>query len=256
MAQAHCNVAVIDIVEVTPEEVTKLRSAHEVHVEYYACDVSCKAQVVDTIARIERDFGRIDININAAGVVTNEPFMSTTEEDLTRTFGVNFYGSFLVAQACAASMIARVKASNRPVPIDPAADGGSIVFIGSISTHVPSMAQNISAYIGSKTAVCGLVKPLAVELAPFGIRVNSVSPGYMMTDMMAGLQQRQPNLVRQFQKETLLGGGSRIGRPEDLHGPLLMLCSRRAGAWVTGQDILVDGGAGSWKHLAALDECA
>jgi sorbose reductase len=234
----------------------QMRSAHEVHVEYYACDVSCKSQVVDTIARIEQDFGRIDININAAGIVTDKPFISHTEEDLSRTFGVNFYGSFLIAQACAASMIARVKASDRPGPVDLAADGGCIVFIGSISTHIPSIAQNISAYVGSKAAVFGLVKPLAVELAPFGIRVNSVSPGYMMTDMMAGLQQRQPDLVRQFQKETLLGGGRRIGRPEDLHGPLLMLCSRRAGGWITGQDILVDGGAGSWKHPASLDGVA
>lgn len=115
------------------------------------------------------------------------------------------------------------------------------------------MAQNISVYSASKAAVRGLVKPLAVELAPFGIRVNSLSPGYMMTDMMQGLQQQQPDLIRQFQRETLLGRGTRIGRPEELQGPMLMLCSRRAGGWVTGQDILVDGGAGGWKPAAALD---
>lgn len=254
LARAHCNVAVIDIVKAAPEEVTHLRSAHGVQVEYYHCDISSKPQVADAIARVEQDFGRIDINVNAAGVVTEESFISTTEENLSRTFAINFNGSFLVAQACATSMINRIKASDQTVPVDPAVDGGSIIFVGSISTHIPSIAQHISAYVGSKAAVRGLVKPLAVELAPFGIRVNSLSPGYMMTDMMRGLQQRQPDLVHQFQKETLMGGGKRIGRPEELQGPLLMLCSRKAGAWVTGQDLLVDGGAGSWKHPAVLDD--
>jgi NAD(P)-dependent dehydrogenase (short-subunit alcohol dehydrogenase family) len=74
----------------------------------------------------------------------------------------------------------------------------------------------------------------------------------MMTDMMRGLQSQQPDLVKQFMQETLLGGGTRIGKPEELQGPLLMLCSR-AGGWMTGQDLLVDGGAGSWKHPAVLE---
>lgn len=222
-------------------------------VEYYTCDISIKAQVNEVIAQVEQDFGRIDINVNAAGVVKDEPFLSTTEENLDRTFGINFKGSFFVAQACAASMIKRIERSSSTMPIDPSADGGSIVFIASISTHIPSIAQNISAYVGSKEAIRGLVKPLAIELAPYGIRVNSLSPGYMMTDMMQGLQRQQPDLVRQFMQETLLGGGKRIGKPEELQGPLLMLCSRRAGGWMTGQDILVDGGAASWKHPAVLN---
>lgn len=150
-------------------------------------------------------------------------------------------------------MIKRVGKSSSSSPIDPAVDGGSIVFIASISTHLPSIAQNISAYVASKDAIRGLVKPLAIELAPYGIRVNSLSPGYMMTDMMAGLQRQQPDLVKQFMQETLLGGGKRIGNPEELQGPLLMLCSRKAGGWMTGQDLLVDGGAASWKHPAALN---
>ena len=106
-----------------------------------------------------------------------------------RTFGVNFKGSFLVAQACANSMVRRLKsASQNNTPIDPAKMGGSIVFIASIATHIASSAQQISAYVASKSAVRGLVRPLAMELAPYGIRVNSLSPGYMMTDMMRSLQ--------------------------------------------------------------------
>jgi NAD(P)-dependent dehydrogenase (short-subunit alcohol dehydrogenase family) len=213
------------------------------------CDISKKSQVTEVIARVEQDFGRIDINVNAAGVVADEPFLTTSEENIDRTFNINFKGSFFVAQACAASMVRRIGSNT---PIDPAVDGGSIVFIASIATHIASIAQNISAYVASKDAVRGLVRPLAVELAPFGIRVNSLSPGYMMTDMMRGLQKQQPDLVSQFMQETLLGGGKRIGQPEELQGPLLMLCSRRAGGWMTGQELLVDGGASSWKHPAVL----
>ncbi|USW50465.1 Putative short-chain dehydrogenase/reductase SDR, NAD(P)-binding domain superfamily [Septoria linicola] len=250
LARAHCNVAILDIGSAPTEAIESLQKEHKVTVTFYSCDISSKTTVDETIAQVEKAFGRIDINVNAAGVVSDEPFLSTSEAILDRTFNINLKGSYFVAQACAASMIARVEKARRS---DPSADsGGSIVFIASISTHIPSVAQNISAYVASKDAVRGLARPLAIELAPYGITVNSLSPGYMMTDMMRGLQKQQPDLVRQFQRETLLGGGEKIGQPEDLQGPLLMLCSRRAGGWITGQDILVDGGAGSWKHPAVL----
>lgn len=87
-----------------------------------------------------------------------------------------------------------------------------------------------------------------MELAEYGIRVNSLSPGYMMTDMMKGLQSQQPTLVAQFEKETMFG---RIGDPDELKGAMLFLCSP-ASKWITGQDLLVDGGATSWKHPAVL----
>ncbi|KAK4495265.1 hypothetical protein PRZ48_013594 [Zasmidium cellare] len=253
LAQAKCNIAVLDIVDAAPEDLLRLGAQHEIRVEYYACDISSKSHAVSTITRVEQDFGRIDINVSAAGVVSDEPFVSTTEQNLERTMAINFNGSFFVAQACAASMIKRIESSQSKLPIDPVTNGGSIIFITSIATHIPSAAQNICAYIASKAAVKGLVKPLAVEMAPYGVRVNSISPGYMMTDMMRGLQERQPDLVRQFQKETLLGGGERIGDPENLLGPLVMICSSKAGGWVTGQDLLVDGGAGSWKHPVASE---
>ena len=88
-----------------------------------------------------------------------------------------------------------------------------------------------------------------MELAPYGIRVNSLSPGYMMTDMMRGLQSEQPDLVKQFEKETLFG---RVGMPVELTGSVLWMCSEKASGWYTGQDLLVDGGASSWKHGAVL----
>jgi sorbose reductase len=135
------------------------------------------------------------------------------------------------------------KAANAPIPIN-----GSIVFIASIATHISTTVQRISTYSATKAAIRGLVKPLAMELAEYGIRVNSLSPGYMMTDMMRSLQQQQPKLVAQFEKETLF---RRIGYPDELKGAILFLCTEASG-WYTGQDLLVDGGATSWKHAAPL----
>ena len=219
-------------------------------VEYYQTDITSRSEVNATISEIESAFPSIDINVNAAGVVSNEPFLSTSDANIERTFAVNFNGSFLVAQACANSMVRRLKTSDLDaLQVDPSEAGGSIVFIASIATHIASSVQQISAYVASKSAVRGLVKPLAMELAPYGIRVNSLSPGYMMTDMMRGLQNQQPDLVRQFEKETQFG---RIGNPDEVKGALLFLCARGASSWVTGQDLLVDGGASGWKHPAVI----
>ena len=124
---------------------------------------------------------------------------------------------------------------------------GSIVFIGSVASHVPTTVQNISVYCASKSAVRGLVKPLAMELAPYGIRVNSLSPGPMKTAMYRQVAAEQPAFAHQVERETLFG---RVGNPEELKGVMLFLCSSASG-WMTGQDLLVDGGATSWNYPAA-----
>ena len=252
LASAGCNIAVLDILPEPSPTLFELRSLHNVKIEYYRTDTTSREQVKQTISEIETTLGPITININAAGVVTDEPFLTTSDTNLSRTFAVNFTGSFLVAQACANSMVAHYKSihgDNKPAQDDLSTSGGTIVFIASIATHISSTAQRISCYTASKAAVRGLVKPLAMELAPYGIRVNSLSPGYMMTDMMRGLQREQPDLVQQFEKETLFG---RIGLPEELKGAVLWLCNGKASGWYTGQDLLVDGGASGFKHAARL----
>jgi NAD(P)-dependent dehydrogenase (short-subunit alcohol dehydrogenase family) len=248
LASANCNLAVLDILHEPSPCLLALRDHHGIKLEYYRTDITSRPEVTAAIENIEAEFGRIDININAAGVVSDESFLKTTDENIERTFAVNFTGSFLVAQACANSMVARYKSIHGG---EPAAQPttGTIIFIASIATYIASSAQQISCYTASKAAVKGLVKPMAMELAPYGIRVNSLSPGYMMTDMMRGLQEKQPQLVDQFEKETLFG---RIGMPVELKGAILYLCCESASGWYTGQDLLVDGGASTWKHPAML----
>ena len=240
------------MLDVLPEASSTLRELqvkHSITTKYYVGDITSQENVNTTISQIVQDFGRIDINVNAAGVVTDEPFLTTSHQNLQKTFAVNVNGSFLVAQACARAMVDRYKSQFGDTPAQHATTG-SIVFVASIATYMASSAQQISCYTASKAAIKGLVKPVAMELSRYGIRVNSLSPGYTMTDMMRGLQNEQPDLVRQFEKETMFG---RIGMPQELQGAILWLCSDRASGWYTGQDLLVDGGATSWKHPAVLE---
>lgn len=246
LASVHCNIAAIDVASEPPASLLRLRSAHDVKVEYYNCDISSRSQVSQAIDCVVADFGSINFVVNAAGVVQDEPFLSTSDRNIEKTFSVNFNGSFLVSQACAQQMVKQYQAvyGEKPAKNTEAA----IIFVASIATHIASSAQRISCYTASKAAVRGLVAPLAAELAPYGIRVNSLSPGYTMTAMMQQLQNQQPDLVRQFQKETMFG---RIGAPQELKGAILWMCSDKLSGWYTGQDMLMDGGATSWKHPAA-----
>jgi sorbose reductase len=248
LASASCNLAVLDILAEPSPALLELRSRYNIKVEYYKTDITSRDQVMQVVSRIESSFPSIDININAAGVVTDEPFLTTSDKNIQSTFGVNFTGSFLVAQACANSMVKRYE-SHHGSSLATEPNTGTIIFIASIATYISTTVQHISCYTASKAAIKGLVKPLAMELAPYGIRVNSLSPGYMMTDMMKGLQKQAPDLVRQFEKETLFG---RIGLPDELKGAVLYLCCDRASGWYTGQDLLVDGGASTYKHAAIL----
>jgi sorbose reductase len=116
--------------------------------------------------------------------------------------------------------------------------GGSILFTASISGHATNYPQPQVAYNASKAATISMTKNLAAEWAIHGIRVNCISPGYMDTILNAG-----DNLapIRDLWASRCPMG--RMGDPEEVTGPVVMLCSKRAGRYITGADILVDGGA-------------
>ncbi|CAK7236850.1 hypothetical protein SEUCBS140593_009758 [Sporothrix eucalyptigena] len=248
LASAGANIAILDVGN-PGDNLEKLTAKHKVTAKFYKTDVTRRGEVEAAVAAIEADFGSVDINVNAAGIVKDEPFLSTSDINLSSTFSVNFVGSFLVAQACAQAMVRKQKKANGSNGAVGATHttNGSIVFIGSVASHVPTTVQNISVYCASKSAVRGLVKPLAMELASYGIRVNSLSPGPMKTDMYKQVAAEQPAFARQVERETLFG---RVGNPDELRGVMLFLCSD-ASSWMTGQDLLVDGGATSWNYPAA-----
>ncbi|PYI06054.1 NAD(P)-binding protein [Aspergillus sclerotiicarbonarius CBS 121057] len=241
LAEAGAHIVILDIG--TPKEgsLEGLAEQYAVKVKAFLVDVTSRQQVNDVVEEIERDFGSVDVNVNAAGVVTDEPFLTTSDKNLSSTFNVNFTGSFLVAQACANSMVRKWQTLGSPSPstISPT---GSIIFISSVSTHMPTIVQQTSCYIASKSAIRGLVKPLAMELAQYGIRVNSLSPGSTRTDMMRQVEQTFPDLLKQFNQESLFG---RVAEPRELKPAVLFLATS---AWTTGQDLVVDGGVSVFKH--------
>jgi NAD(P)-dependent dehydrogenase (short-subunit alcohol dehydrogenase family) len=201
-------------VESVAEEVEALgRGARAV-----VCDVTNARR----LERVMRSLDRVDVLVNAAGANMPEPFLDVAESSLDALLAVNVKGTFLATQAAARRMVA-------------AGNGGAIVNLSSQMGHVG--APRRSVYCATKHAVEGLTKALAVELAPHGIRVNSVAPTFVETPMTA------PFLAdEEFRADVLeripLG---RIGSVSDVAGAVVFLASPAAGL-VTGASLLVDGG--------------
>ncbi|OIW32926.1 NAD(P)-binding protein [Coniochaeta ligniaria NRRL 30616] len=228
LAESGASVAILDIGQPSDEALEKLRS-FGVKAEFYKTNVCDEEQVAKVVDQVVKEFGYVDINVNAAGIVKDEPFLETSISNIRRTLDVNTIGAYLVAQSCARVMSKQGR-------------GGSIIFVATLTSYQATPVQNISIYAASKAALRGLIKPMAMELAPHGIRVNSISPGYMMTDMTKMLGEQNPELIKAFSKESMFG---RMGKPEELRGVLIFLASG-ASSYMTGQDVLVDGGVSSW----------
>jgi NAD(P)-dependent dehydrogenase (short-subunit alcohol dehydrogenase family) len=192
------------------------------------CDVSQADQVSTAVSAVIERYGRVDILINNAGVSWAEPAESMPIEKWRSVFDTNVAGCFLMSQAVGAAMIR-------------AGHGGAIVNIASIAGLVgtPSHVLDAVGYSASKGAVISLTRDLAVKWAPHGIRVNAIAPGFFETRMTAGVLERSRGAI---EGATPMG---RVGRPEELRGVAVFLASTAA-SYITGQVIVVDGGATAW----------
>jgi 3alpha(or 20beta)-hydroxysteroid dehydrogenase len=168
------------------------------------------AAVEDTVAAC----GAVDVLVNNAGIANAAPIEHFSLEKWHAVIGVNLTGTFLGCRAV--------------VPAMKAAGRGSIVNVSSVEGLRGSV--HLHGYTASKFAVRGLTKSLAVELGPSGIRVNSVHPGFIRTEM-----------TTRIDPEGLVIPLARSGVPEDLSGAVLFLASD-ASAYLTGTEIVVDGG--------------
>ena len=162
-----------------------------------------------------------DILVNNAGVVANGIALELSETDWDAVIDTNLKGMFLVAQTAGRAM-------------REAGRGGSIINIASILGL--RQAGGVLSYAVSKAGVIQLTKTLALELARFNIRVNALAPGYLQTELNSGFLESEAGraLIRRIPQR-------RLGRVEELDGPLLLLASE-ASSYMTGSVIAVDGG--------------
>ncbi len=187
---------------------------------YAVCDV-CNREQVRQVARtaLER-MGRVDILVNNAGMNSPQPIDQVTDEIWDRVLEVNLTSVMALTRALVPQMKER--------------RWGRIVHISSIFGQVSKEGRNV--YSATKSALMGLARASALDLGPFNITVNCIAPGPFLTDMpMSVLSDAEKKI---FADRTALG---RWGRPSELAGPALLLCSD-AGSYITGQTFFVDGG--------------
>ncbi|HTQ18293.1 SDR family oxidoreductase [Mycobacterium sp.] len=185
------------------------------------CDVTQEEQVTSMLDQVTAELGGIDIAVCNAGIVAVTPMLEMSLEEFQRIQNTNVTGVFLTAQAAAKAMVRQ-------------GQGGVIINTASMSGHIINIPQQVGHYTTSKAAVIHLTKAMAVEFAPHNIRVNSVSPGYILTELVEPLAEYHAL----WEPKIPLG---RIGRPEELTGLYLYLASA-ASSYMTGSDVVIDGG--------------
>ncbi|MDX6749378.1 SDR family oxidoreductase [Geminicoccaceae bacterium 1502E] len=185
------------------------------------CDVSRREDVEALVALAMDRHGRLDVMVQNAGIFPQTDLIDIPVEEWDAVLGVNLRGSFLAVQAAMRPM--RQQRS------------GAIVLTSSI-TGPRVVPPGHAHYAASKAGIMGLVRSAALEGAPFGIRVNAVEPGNILTEAMQA--ERSADYVRSMERAVPLG---RLGMPKDVANAALWLASDEA-AYVTGTSIVIDGG--------------
>ena len=221
LAQAGANVAVAARRVDSLREVREKIAASGSRATSVPLDVTNADSVAAAFDAAASALGPITVVVNNAGIAITKPLLDQTEEDWQQVIEVNLNGAWRVAQTAARHMVKHGR-------------GGSIVNIGSIlglrvSSQVPS-------YAASKAALIQLTKAMALELARHRIRVNTLAPGYVETGINREFFASEAGqaLIKRIPQR-------RIGQPEELDAPLLVLASD-AGSYITGAVLAVDGG--------------
>jgi len=188
------------------------------------CDVTKKKEVEEMVKKTIDKWEKIDILVNNAGICQFKPFLELTEEDWDRTLDINLKGYFLVAQAVAKEMVKR--------------KSGVIINIASVAMGQTGIGfPALVHYCASKGAIVAMTEAMALELAPYNIRVNAISPGAIETPMIDPVK-KDPKMLEGVLSRIPL---RRVGRPEEVSNLVLFLASD-ASSYMTGSDVVIDGG--------------
>lgn len=205
----------------------ELAEAHGQPVSGHALDVGDRARIREVVEEFEVQRGKVDALVYNAGI--SPSFTSAEkidEETWDAIIATNLTGGFAAAQAFARRLIS----AERP---------GSVVFIGSVDSIVGD--PRLAAYTASKSGMAGMARTMAVDWARYGIRVNTVAPGYVATDLTAGLQDNE-RLRKAITDRTPLG---RLAEPKEISDVVVFLASDSS-TFITGAVYPVDGGWTAW----------
>lgn len=197
-------------------------TADDLDSRYEHCDVTDRASVQALFDRVVERYGRLDVLVANAGVAGGAPFLELTDERWDHVMAVNLRGVFLCNQIAGRQLAAQ-------------GDGGSIINLASILSSRAN--HTTAAYSASKAGVVSLTHSAAAALGQYGVRVNAIGPGYIESQMTAGIR-ADADLARTVEGATVLG---RFGQPTDIGDAAVFLASDDA-SYVTGQVLYVDGG--------------
>jgi len=201
-------------------------------------DVGAAGDARNVIAEALGFAGDIDILVNNAGIIHTADFLDIAEADFDRVMRINLKGMFLVGQAAARQMVAQVKAGKAP---------GAIVNMSSINARVA--IPNQVPYCVSKGGVDQLTKVMALSLAPYGIRVNAIGPGSIMTDILKSIATDQAAKNRLLSRTPL----GRVADPDEIAAIAAFLASKDA-SYITGETIYADGGRLALNYTVPVPE--
>ncbi len=201
-------------------------------IHVYACDIADSVAVHAAVNRIEADFGTPATHlVNTAGYCENFPAEEYPAANAEALMRVNLLGSLYIAQAFAKPLIAK------------GIRDASIVMVGSMSGIIVNDPQPQIAYNMSKAGVIHMVRSLAVEWAKYGIRVNTLSPGYIATPLTKNVINGNADLYNRWMAMVPQG---RMSEPQEYSGTVIYLLCNSASSYTTGENIVVDGGYQCW----------
>ena len=222
IAEAGSNVAIIDLdieeAKKTADEIAKLG----VKTIAIKADVTKEEDVDNMIKVILDTFGKLDVAFCNAGICLNIPAEEMTYDQWKKVIDINLNGVFLSSQAAAKVMLKQGK--------------GSIINTASMSGHIVNVPQPQCSYNASKAGVIMLTKSMAVEFAKKGVRVNSISPGYIGTELTL----ESPTLKTLIEQWNAMSPVGRMGRPDELQAIAVYLAGDTSD-FTTGSDFIIDG---------------
>ena len=221
LVQAGAHVIVADLTDEGCQARVKALNELGGSASYCTVNVTSRESIENLLAACIKQRGRVNILVNAAGVNAGNDFLDATDADWDRILTINLRAVFQACQVFGRHMIE--------------VGGGSIVNIGSVTSHLP--LSRVFAYSASKAGVLNLTRNIAHDFGTKGVRANVICPGFFPAEQNRKIltQQRTDSIMNHTPMR-------RFGEPEELIGALLLLVSPKAGRFVTGAHVNVDGG--------------